>query len=141
MSRIVSLLSPYYNNLGKNGLQSHPRYIARISASSDILRAYGTRPILLQGLMAGPLFESFCVQETIKVFFNLGLGHGLFYLRTSNDSKAPPLEGGLEVDTKNLPNDTSPCLRRGVFIISFLRDNSPPRREGMKGLSYLSVFC
>ena len=44
---------------------------------------------LLEGAMAGALFENFCIQETVKIFTNTGEQPRLSYLRTNN---------GLEVD-------------------------------------------
>ncbi len=35
--------------------------------------------------MAGPLFENFCVQETLKLFFNRGEQPRVYYLRTNNN--------------------------------------------------------
>ena len=39
--------------------------------------------------MAGALFENFCIQETVKLYFNRGERAPLYYMRTNN---------GLEID-------------------------------------------
>jgi len=44
---------------------------------------------ILRAYLAGPLFENFCIQETLKAFFNRARQPWLYYLRTGN---------GLEVD-------------------------------------------
>jgi predicted AAA+ superfamily ATPase len=45
--------------------------------------------MLLKGPLAGPLFENFCIQETVKIYLHRGEQPPLFYLRTA---------AGLEVD-------------------------------------------
>jgi uncharacterized protein len=47
------------------------------------------REILLKGPLTGPLFESFCIQETVKIYLHRGERPPLFYVRTA---------AGLEVD-------------------------------------------
>ena len=86
--RIIYLLPPYYRNLGKRVTKAPKIYFLDIGLACH-LTGIRDRPNLLQGPLAGPLFENFCVQEIVKAFFSLGARPPLYYLRTSN---------GLEVD-------------------------------------------
>ena len=51
---------------------------------------------LLNGPMAVALFENFCIQETIKYFFNRGIQPRLFYFRSHNE-----LEIDLLIEAEN----------------------------------------
>jgi hypothetical protein len=86
--RVVFLLPPYYNNLGKRITKSPKVYFFDCGLVSYFT---GLREIdhLLKGPLAGALFENFCIQETVKIFLNRGRNLPLYYLRTNN---------GLEVD-------------------------------------------
>ncbi len=83
-SRIIYLLPPYYNNLGKRITKSPKIYFVDTG-----LVCYFTgirdRAHLLQGPMAGALFENFCVQEIMKCFMNAGKRPALYFLRTGNN--------------------------------------------------------
>lgn len=81
--RIIYLLPPYYNNLGKRIIKAPKVYFLDIGMVC-YLTGIKDREHLLKGPMAGALFENFCLQETVKYFFNLGVRPGLYYLRTSN---------------------------------------------------------
>ena len=87
-SRIIYLLSPYYSNLGKRVIKAPKLYFHDIGL---VCYLTGVRDSdhLIKGPMAGPLFENYCIQETLKRFFNCGRRPDIYYLRTSN---------GLEVD-------------------------------------------
>lgn len=93
-SRIVYLLPPYYNNLGKRITKSPKVYFTDIGVIC-YLTGISDKTHLLQGPMAGQLFENFCLQETIKVFFNLGRRPGLYYLRTGNNLEIDLLIEGI----------------------------------------------
>ena len=82
-SRMIYLLPPYYNNLGKRITKSPKIYFTDIGIIC-YLTGIRDKAHLLQGPMAGALFENYCMQETIKVFFNHGQRPQLYYLRTSN---------------------------------------------------------
>jgi len=60
--------------------------------------------------MAGPLFENFCIQETVKAFYNSGERAPLYYVRTNNN---------LEVDDTPTPLTTDVSV---VTLESYLRD-------------------
>lgn len=86
--RIIYLLPPYYNNLGKR-ITKAPKVYFLDCGLVCYLTGIRDQFHLLQGPLAGPLFENFCLQETIKVFAAQGESPRLFYLRT---------KAGLEVD-------------------------------------------
>jgi predicted AAA+ superfamily ATPase len=87
-SRIIYLLRPYYRNLGKRITKSPKIYFLDCGLACHLL-SLKDKDYLLKGPMGGPLFENFCVQETIKAIFNHGKRADVYYIRTQN---------GLEVD-------------------------------------------
>lgn len=87
-SRIIYLLQPYYNNLGKRVVKS-PKVYFMDCALVCYLLSIKDQNSLMNGPMAGPLFENFCIQETVKTLANKAKRIDLYYLRTHN---------GLEVD-------------------------------------------
>lgn len=82
-SRILFLLPPYYSNLGKRITKAPKLYFLDIGLVCH-LAGIRDREHLFNGPMAGPLFENFCIQETVKHFMHRGLVPPLYYLRTSN---------------------------------------------------------
>lgn len=82
--RIIYLLPPYFNNLGKRVTKSPKVYFLDCGLVC-YLTGINDRDHLLKGPMAGPLFENFCIQETVKLFFNGGMQPPLYYLRTNNN--------------------------------------------------------
>jgi predicted AAA+ superfamily ATPase len=82
--RIIYLLPPYYVNLGKRITKTPKIYFLDIGLVC-YLTGIKDQEHLLKGPLAGPLFENFCVQETIKLFFNRGRRGNLYYLRTNNN--------------------------------------------------------
>ena len=86
--RIIYLLPPYYNNLGKR-ITKAPKVYFLDAGMVCYLTGLRDQAALLQGPLAGPLFENFCIQETLKSFAACGESPRLFYLRTKT---------GLEVD-------------------------------------------
>lgn len=86
--RIIFILSPHFNNLGKR-ITKMPKVYFLDTGLACHLAGVRDREQLLEGPMAGALFENFCLQETVKCFANRGEQPRLSYLRTNN---------GLEVD-------------------------------------------
>jgi len=86
--RIIFILPPHFNNLGKR-ITKMPKVYFLDTGLACHLAGVRDREQLLEGPMAGALFENYCAQETVKVFANLGEQPRLSYLRTNN---------GLEVD-------------------------------------------
>ncbi len=82
--RIIYLLTPYYGNMGKR-ITKMPKVYFTDSGLVCYLTGLKNREHLLNGPMAGALFENFCVQETIKVFLNRGERPPIYYLRTHNN--------------------------------------------------------
>jgi hypothetical protein len=87
-SRIVYLLPPYYNNMGKRVTKSPKLYFLDCGLVC-YLTGIKDKDHLIKGPMAGALFENFCIQETVKLYFNRGERAPLYYMRTNN---------GLEID-------------------------------------------
>lgn len=87
-SRIIYLLPPYYQNIGKR-LTKSPKVYFLDCGLVCYLTGIHDREHLLKGPMGGALFENFCVQETLKTFFFHGSIPRLFYFRSHD---------GLEVD-------------------------------------------
>ncbi len=86
--RIIYILPPHFNNLGKR-ITKMPKIYFLDTGLACHLAGVRDREQLLEGPMAGALFENYCLQETVKSFANLGQQPRLSYLRTNN---------GLEVD-------------------------------------------
>jgi hypothetical protein len=83
-SQIIYLLTPYYQNLGKRITKSPKVYFLDCGLVC-YLTGVKDEEHLLKGPMAGALFENYCIQETVKTFFNQGLRPNIFYLRTHNN--------------------------------------------------------
>jgi uncharacterized protein len=86
--RIIHLLPPHFNNLGKR-ITKMPKVYFLDTGLACHLAGIRDREQLLEGPMAGALFENYCLQETVKSFANRGEQPRISYLRTNN---------GLEVD-------------------------------------------
>jgi uncharacterized protein len=86
--RIVYLLPPYHGNLGKRVIKAPKVYFVDCGLVCYLTRLRDGEH-LLNGPLAGPLFENFCVQEVLKATLSEGVPLRLYYLRTQN---------GLEVD-------------------------------------------
>lgn len=124
--RLIYLLPPYYNNLGKRIIKSPKVYFLDIGMVC-YLAGIRDDEHLLKGPMAGALFENFCVQETVKYFFNRGERPGLYYLRTSNNLEVDilvdmPSGAVLPIEVK-LSKTPSPAM--GANISRFRRLFAP----------------
>lgn len=86
--RIIFLLPPYYSNLGKRMIKSPKVYFLDIGLVCHLL-SIGDESAILNGPIAGALFENFVIQETIKQLIFQGKRPEIFYLRSKD---------GLEVD-------------------------------------------
>lgn len=82
--QLIYLLNPYYRNLGKRIIKRPKVYFLD---SALVCYLTGIRDVrhLLNGPMAGALFENYIIQETIKSYFNKGKRPNMYYLRTHND--------------------------------------------------------
>ena len=86
--RIILLLPPYHRNLGKRITKAPKVYFLDIGMVC-YLTGIRDRHHVVNGPLAGALFENFCIQETLKVMLSQGVPPRLYFLRTHN---------GLEVD-------------------------------------------
>jgi len=87
-SMIIYLMPPYFRNFGKR-ITKAPKVYFLDCGLICYLTGIRTRDLLLQGPLAGALFENYCVQETLKALTHAGLVPRLYYFRTHK---------GLEVD-------------------------------------------
>ncbi len=85
---IIYLLRPYYRNFGKRIVKAPKLYFMDCGLVCYLL-GISTSELLMNGPMAGPLFENFCIQETVKVLAHAGKPLNLYCLRTGK---------GVEVD-------------------------------------------
>jgi predicted AAA+ superfamily ATPase len=83
-TRIVYLLQPYHENLGKRVTKNPKVYFMDAGLACHLL-GIRDKEALMRGPMAGPLFENFCVQEAIKARFNNAEEPRLYYVRSHND--------------------------------------------------------
>ncbi len=86
--RIVYLLPPYHTNLGKRIVKAPKVYFFDCGLVCYLTRLRDADH-LMNGPMAGPLFENFCIQEALKAVLATGAPPRLYYVRTKT---------GLEVD-------------------------------------------
>jgi len=82
-SGIIYLLYPYYKNLGKR-ITKTPKVYFLDSGLVCFLVGLETKKHLINGPLAGGLFENYCIQETVKTFYNQGKTPPIYYLRTHN---------------------------------------------------------
>jgi predicted AAA+ superfamily ATPase len=64
-SRIVYVLPPYFRNLAKRVIKAPKLYFTDCALVCH-LTGISDEKALFEGPLAGPLFENFCVQETLK---------------------------------------------------------------------------
>jgi len=83
-TRIIYLLKPYYRNVGKRITKSPKIYFLDCGLVCYLL-GINNKEFLIQGPLAGALFENFCIQETIKVILNHNKQARLYYLRSHNE--------------------------------------------------------
>ncbi len=116
--RVIYLLPPYYANLGKRITKAPKIYFIDIGLACN-LAGVRDEDHLFRGPMAGPLFENFCIQETIKYFLGRGEHPPLYYLRRGN---------GVEVDLLIEPE-------HGVLIPVEIKLSKTPTRQLARSLT------
>ena len=79
-SRMVYLLQPYYRNFGKR-ITKAPKIYFLDCGLVCYLTGIRDRAQLLNGPMAWALFETYCLQETVKTLFFHGVQPGLYSAR------------------------------------------------------------
>jgi len=87
-SQIIFLISPYYRNIGKRVIKNPKIYFSDCGLIT-YLTGLKTREHILNGPLAGALFENYVMSETYKTITNKGEVPKLFYLRTRK---------GMEID-------------------------------------------
>jgi len=80
---VVTLLQPYWPNLGKRVIKSPKVYFGDCGLVCH-LAGIADEQYVMQGPLAGPLFENYCVMETLKVFAAHGQRAPVYFVRTSN---------------------------------------------------------
>jgi predicted AAA+ superfamily ATPase len=123
-SRLIYPLPPHYNNLGKRIVKAPKIYFTDCGLVC-YLTGIKDADHVLQGPMAGALFENYCIQELLKLFFARGERPSLFYLRTNND---------LEVD---LLIETSFQM---LVPVEFKLSKTPSRRMASGIQRFWNVF-
>ncbi|MBU2515876.1 ATP-binding protein [bacterium] len=124
-SNIIYLLQPYHNNFGKR-ITKAPKLYFLDCGLVCYLTGLKDPDHIIKGPMAGSLFESLCVQESLKVFFNCGRQPKLFYLRTNNG-----LEVDLIIETENMT----------VYPLEIKLTKSPKRSMISNIARFRSVFA
>ncbi|MCH2228673.1 MAG: DUF4143 domain-containing protein [Candidatus Caenarcaniphilales bacterium] len=81
-SQIISLLQPYYKNLGKRIVKSPKLYFLDTGLVS-YLSGNSNQDIIQNGPMSGALFENFVIAEIFKFFSNRGIKPPLYHFRDS----------------------------------------------------------
>ncbi len=87
-SYIIYLLPPFYENFGKRIIKSPKIYFYDIGLVNFLL-GIDTPAVLMNGPMAGAMFETAVVSEMVKWRFATGIKPELYYWRS---------QGGMEID-------------------------------------------
>lgn len=95
-SRIIYLLKPYSQNIGKRLIKSPKVYFTDTGLLTYLLR-YKMADTLLAGPMAGAIFENMVIIEALKENLYNRLGYELYFYRDSNQ-----VEADLVIDTGHL---------------------------------------
>lgn len=118
-SQLIYLLTPYYRNLGKRITKSPKVYFLDCALVCYLTGIRDTRH-LLNGPMAGALFENYILQETIKSFLNNGKMPNIFYLRTHNDVEIDLIvEKNMQIFPCEIKLSKSPNINMGKPIEKF----------------------
>jgi uncharacterized protein len=81
--RLIYLLPPYFHNIGSRIVKS-PKVYFLDAGLACYLTGLESENHLLNGPMAGALFENYCIQEAVKHSFARGRPPRFCYLRTQN---------------------------------------------------------
>lgn len=120
--RIIYLLPPYYSNFGKRVTKAPKVYFLDIGLVC-YLTGIRDRDHLLNGPMAGALFENYCIQETIKLFFHRGRRANIYFMRTNNNLEVDLLieESFQTLIPVEIKLNKTPSLAMGSNISRFRR--------------------
>ena len=118
-TRMIYILEPYYRNLGKRITKS-PKVYFLDSGLVCYLTGLKGKDHLLKGPMAGALFENYCIQETVKTYFNRGVRPRLYYVRTHNKLEIDLLvESGMVLYPVEIKSSKTPNARMASPIQRF----------------------
>ncbi|MBF0117514.1 MAG: ATP-binding protein [Desulfobacterales bacterium] len=119
-SRIVYLLPPYYRNLGKRIIKAPKLYFLDIGMIC-YLTGIRNQELLLNGPLAGPLFENFCIQEIVKFYLHRGEKPPLYYLRTASGQEVDLLieESFGQVVPVEIKLNKTPSLSLAMPLVKF----------------------
>lgn len=120
--RIIYLLPPYYSNFGKRVTKAPKVYFLDIGLVC-YLTGIRDQDHLLNGPMAGALFENYCIQETIKLFFHRGRRANIYFMRTNNNLEVDLLieESFQTLIPVEIKLNKTPSLAMGSNISRFRR--------------------
>jgi len=121
-----------FNNLGKR-ITKMPKVYFLDTGLACHLSGIRDREQLLEGPMAGAMFENYCLQETVKSFANRGEQPQISYLRTNNGLEVDLIIEGpnmrpLPVEIK-LSRTPSQSLGSGLSRYAALFEKADPEEE------------
>ncbi|MFH1799194.1 MAG: ATP-binding protein [Candidatus Omnitrophota bacterium] len=136
VSRIIYLLPPYYQNLGKRITKSPKVYFLDLGLVCHLV-GIKSKDFLLKGPMAGALCENFYILETIKLFFNNGKKPKLYYLRLRNTLEIDLIieHDNMELSLLEIKLSKTPKASMAASIIKFMELFPKLNIKGRKILS------
>jgi len=92
-SRIVFLLTPYFQNVTKRFVKAPKLYFTDCGLLSHLL-GITDETQLMENPLAGALFENFCVQEALKTYLHRGKMPRMFFFRSRTGVEVDMLVSG-----------------------------------------------
>lgn len=115
-SQIIYLLSPYYRSLKKRITKSPKLYFLDCGFICYLCGIRDKR-YLINGPMAGALFENYVIQETLKSFLNFGRRPNIFYVRTHNNVEVDLIiEKNMQIFPVEIKSTKSPTIQMAKSI-------------------------
>lgn len=112
-SNLVYLLEPYTNNLTTR-LVKTPKLYMLDTGLCAFLTQWPAADILEAGAMAGAFFETWCIAEILKSYYNNGVTRPAFYFYRDRDQR--------EIDLVIEQNQT-------LYPVEFKKSSSPSRSD------------
>ena len=120
-SQMIFLLPAHFRNLGKRIVKSPKIYFLDVGLVC-YLTGIQTEEHLMNGPMAGALFETFVIQELVKAYFNRGERPNIYYLRTHNQLEVDLIiEQNLEVIPVEIKLSKTPHLGMAKSIERYMK--------------------
>ena len=85
-SRIVYLLKPYFQNIGKRMIKTPKLYFTDTGLLCHLLK-YPNPETLMSGPSAGTVFENMIIMEALKTLSNTGSTYDIYFYRDSNKNE------------------------------------------------------